>query len=88
MGGVGWGVGGWWSGWVYGGKDTDEATILPGGFSPSLQLRGVSVTPRHKSFMIMQTGRQGEKREQGGRRRRKDECVHVLHLLVKRSLSE
>lgn len=41
MGGEG-KAGGWW---VHRGKDTDEATILPGGFSHSLQLRSASATP-------------------------------------------
>lgn len=54
-------------GWLYGGKDTDEATILPGGFSHSLEVRSSSVTPRHEAFMIMQTGRLGGKWEQGGK---------------------
>lgn len=61
---------------VYGGKDTDEATILPGGFSHSLQLRSsissaASVTPRHDSFMIMQTGRRGGKRGNGAEENKK-----------------
>lgn len=42
-----WGREGGWRGerGVYGGKDTDEATILPGGFSHSLQLGAAARQP-------------------------------------------
>lgn len=64
-----------------GGKDTDEATILPGGFSLRACSSGAAaaaanVTPTHHPFRIMQTGRQGGKREQGaeGKKRRVRRC--------------